>query len=62
MTIDFEQVEHDVVDAASMADKLADLGSMEAVKDSGAFDELMGQIDRCEIQLDGKEGFIQQII
>lgn len=62
MTIDFEQVEHDVVDAGSMADKFAELGSMEAVKDSGAFDELMGQIDRGEIQLDGKEGFIQQII
>lgn len=62
MTIDYEQVEHDVVDAASMANKLAELGSMEAVKDSGAFDELMGQIDRGEIQLDGKEGFIQQII
>lgn len=62
MTINYEQVEHDVVDAASMADKLAELGSMEAVKDSGAFDELMGQIDRGEIQLDGKEGFIQQII
>lgn len=51
-----------MVDAASMADKSADLASMEAVKESGAFDELMGQIDRCEIQLDGKEGFIQQII
>ena len=62
MTIDFEQVEHDVVDAGAMAEKLAELGSMEAVQDSGAFDELMGQIDRGEIQLDGKEGFIQQII
>lgn len=62
MTIDYEQVEHDVVDAASMADRLAELGSMEAVKDSGAFDELMGQIDRGELQLDGKDGFIQQII
>ena len=46
MTIDFEQVEHDVVDAASMADKLAELGSMEAVKDSGAFDELMRRIGK----------------
>lgn len=62
MTIDYEQVEHDVVDAASMADRLAELGSMEAVQDSGAFDELMGQIDRGELQLDGKDGFIQQII
>lgn len=31
-----------MVDAASMADKSADLASMEAVKESGAFDELMG--------------------
>jgi len=38
MTIENEQVEHDVVDAASMADRLAELGSMKAVQDSGAFD------------------------
>src|SRR5699024_10119716 len=27
-----------------------------------AFDELMGQIDAGELQLDGKDGFIQQLI
>src|SRR5690625_2990510 len=62
MTIEHEQVEHEMVDASETADKLAALGSMEAVKESGAFDELMGQIDRGEIELDGKDGFIQQII
>lgn len=65
MTIEDEQVEHvsqDMVDASQTAEKFADLGSMAAVKESGAFDELMGQIDRGEIELSGKEGFIQQII
>lgn len=62
MTIENEQAEHDVVDASEAAEKIAELGSMEAVKSSGAFDELMGQIDRGEIELSGKDGFIQQII
>lgn len=62
MTIDFEQGDQQMVDASAMAEKLAALGSMEAVKESGAFDELMAQIDAGEIQLDGKDGFIQQII
>lgn len=48
--------------ASDIADKFAALGSMDVVKESGAFDELMGFIDRGEIQLDGKDGFIQQII
>ncbi|GAA3300085.1 IS256 family transposase [Glutamicibacter nicotianae] len=47
---------------SEIAEKIAALGSMDAVKESGAFDELMGFIDRGEIQLDGKDGFIQQII
>lgn len=62
MTIDFEQGDHQMVDASATAEKFAALGSMEAVKESGAFDELMAQIDAGEIQLDGKDGFIQQII
>lgn len=62
MSIDFEQGDQQMVDASAMADKLAALGSMEAVKETGAFDELMAQIDAGEIQLDGTDGFIQQII
>lgn len=62
MTIENEQVEHEMVDASASAEKFAELGSMDAVKESGAFDELMGQIDRGEIELSGKDGFIQQII
>ena len=42
--------------ASDIAEKIAALGSMDAVKDSGAFGELMGFIDRGEIQLDGKDG------
>lgn len=62
MTIDFEHGDQQMVDASAMAEKLAALGSMEAVKESGAFDELMAQIDAGEIQLDGTDGFIQQLI
>lgn len=40
--------------AADIANKSAALGSMDAVKESDAFDELMGFIDRGDIQLDGK--------
>lgn len=39
---------------SDVAEKIAALGSMDAVKESGAFDELRGFIDRGEIQLDGK--------
>ncbi len=37
-------------------------GSMEALKASGAFDELMKQIDSGQLELDGRDGFIQQLI
>ena len=50
------------VDASKTAERMAAVGDMEALKSSGAFDELMGQIDRGEIELDGKDGFIRQII
>lgn len=60
MTIQKEQAEQTVENASDIAEKIAALGSMDAVKESGAFDELMGFIDQGEIQLDGKNGFIQQ--
>lgn len=50
------------VDASAAAERMAAVGNMEALKASGAFDELMGQIDRGEIELDGKDGFIQHLI
>ncbi|MBB2997585.1 putative transposase [Paeniglutamicibacter cryotolerans] len=50
------------VDASAAAERMAAVGNMEALKASGAFDELMGQIDRGEIELDGKNGFIQHLI
>ncbi|MGO2081839.1 IS256 family transposase [Glutamicibacter arilaitensis] len=62
MTTQKDQAEKSMEDASDVAEKIAALGSMDAVKESGAFDELMGFIDRGEIQLDGKNGFIQQII
>ena len=62
MTIQKDQAEQSMENASDIAEKIAALGSMDAVKESGAFDELMGFIDRGEIQLDGKNGFIQQII
>lgn len=62
MTIQKDQAEQSMENASDIAEKIAALGSMDAVKDSGAFEELMGFIDRGEIQLDGKDGFIQQII
>jgi putative transposase len=37
-------------------------GSMDALKASGALDELMEQIDAGRLELDGKDGFIQQLI
>ena len=45
-----------------LARKAAAAGSMDALKASGAFDELMAQIDAGQLELDGKEGFIQQLI
>lgn len=62
MTVEKDQDQTPMKNASDVAEKLAALGSMDAVKESGAFDELMGFIDRGEIQLDGKDGFIQQII
>ncbi|MGP5384120.1 transposase, partial [Glutamicibacter arilaitensis] len=62
MTTQKDQAEKSMEDVSDVAEKIAALGSMDAVKESGAFDELMGFIDRGEIQLDGKNGFIQQII
>ncbi|MCI9890165.1 IS256 family transposase [Micrococcales bacterium 31B] len=50
------------VDAAATAHRLMDLGSMANVKSSSAFDDLMQQIDRGEITLDGKDGLVQQLI
>lgn len=60
MTTQTGQAEKSMEDASDVAEKIAAIGSMNAVKESGAFDELMGFIDRGEIQLDGKNGFIQQ--
>lgn len=45
-----------------LARRAAAAGSMEALKASGAFDELMNQIDSGQLELDGKDGFIQQLI
>ncbi|MDQ0677778.1 hypothetical protein QFZ30_001160 [Arthrobacter pascens] len=45
-----------------LARKAAAAGSMDALKASGAFDELMNQIDSGQLELDGKDGFIQQLI
>ncbi|MBG0740494.1 hypothetical protein IV500_14010 [Paeniglutamicibacter antarcticus] len=47
------------VAASAAAEQMAAVGNMEALKASRAFDKLMGQIDRGEIELDGKDGFIQ---
>ena len=58
MTIQKDQAEQSMENASDIAEKIAALGSMDAVKESGAFDELMGFIDRGEIQLDGKDGNI----
>lgn len=51
-----------VVDPREAAERIAAVGDMGRLRESGAFDELMGQIDRGEIELDGKGGFIQQLI
>ncbi|MHC6177255.1 transposase [Glutamicibacter sp. X7] len=49
-------------DASDIAENIAVFDPMDAVKESGAFDEPMGFIKRGEIQLDGKVGFIRQLI
>lgn len=56
MTTQTGQADTPMENAADVANKFAALGSMDAVKETGAFDELMGFIDRGEIQLDGKNG------
>lgn len=58
MTNQKDQAEHPMENASDIAEKFAALGSMDAVKESGVFDELMGFIVRGEIQLDGKDGNI----
>lgn len=45
-----------------LAMRAAAAGSMDSFKASGAFDELMAQIDSGQLELDGKDGFIQQLI
>lgn len=62
MTIQKDQAEQSMENVSDIAEKMAALGSIDAVKESGAFDELMGFIDRGENQLGGKDRFIQQII
>lgn len=57
-----EHSEKTMVDAAVVAERIAAARNMETLKSSGVFDELMGQIDRGEIELDGKDGCIQQLI
>lgn len=54
--------EHEQHDPKVLADKVASAGDMEALKASGAFDELMAQIDAGELEIDGKDGFLQQMI
>lgn len=49
MTIQKDQVEQRRENASGIAEKITALGSIDAVKDSGVFDELMGLIDRGEI-------------
>ena len=45
-----------------LAQRAVAAGSMDAFRASGAFDELMAQIDSGQLELDGKDGFIQQLI
>ena len=47
---------------AELAARVAAAGGMERLKESGAFDELMEQIDSGELQIDGKNGFLNQMI
>jgi putative transposase len=48
--------------SAELAAKVAAAGGMEQLRESGAFDELMEQIDSAELQIDGKNGFLNQMI
>ncbi len=48
--------------SAELAAKVAAAGGMEQLRESGAFEELMEQIDSGELQIDGKNGFLNQMI
>ena len=48
--------------SAELAAKVAAAGGIEQLKESGAIDELMEQIDSGELQIDGKHGFLNQMI
>ena len=62
MTVTKHENQDGKIDAVEAAEQIAAVGDMGALKSSGAFDELMAQIDRGEIELEGKDGFIQQLI
>jgi putative transposase len=48
--------------SAELAAKGAAAGGIEQLRESGAFDELMEQIDSGQLQIDGKNGFLNQMI
>jgi putative transposase len=48
--------------SAELAAKVAAAGGIEQLRESGAFDELMEQIDSGQLQIDGKNGFLNQMI
>jgi putative transposase len=50
------------VDPAKFAKAAIELGSIEKMKESGAYDELMDAIANKKIELDGRNGFISQLI
>ncbi|MHA7156389.1 IS256 family transposase [Arthrobacter sp. TMN-50] len=54
--------EHELRNAEALAAKVAAADGMEALKASGAMDELMEQIDSGQLQIDGKDGFLNQMI
>jgi putative transposase len=54
--------EHELDKVDSLAAKVAAAGDMESFKASGAFDELMEQIDAGELEIDGKNGFLGRMI
>ncbi|MCY0904369.1 IS256 family transposase [Arthrobacter sp. H14-L1] len=50
------------LDAGTLAQRVAAVGDVEALKSSGAFDEVMEQIDSGTLEIDGKNGFLGQMI
>lgn len=54
--------EHDFDDVDALARRVAAAGDMESFKASGAFDELMEHIDSGQLQIDGKDGFLNRMI